>query len=384
MDLLIAFSVFIAAIVVCTVLGIATYIPMTLGLFLFIFTALWRNCSVKTILQAIWAGVKESPKIMTIFLFVGALTALWRMSGVISYFVYYGVKLITPSLFILLSFLLSMLVAYALGSTVGVVSTVGIIFMTIARSGGVNLFWTAGAILSGSFLAERCSPTSSCQNLISGLCKVDLYRHVRLLQRNAAVPFLLCLVFYGIISVLHPLQSVDSKILTATCVDFRLSPWLLLPMGLILLLPVLKVDVRWAILVSTVSAGVLAVILQHQTPLAAIKAALFGFTASQSSMGALWNGGGIVSMLSIIAVFVLAYIYSKLFEAANMLQSLHQIVNRSIDRLGQTVTVILISVVFSGIFCSGTTAAILAILLLREPYQKHGYSQEELGQDMGT
>ena len=57
MDLLIAFSVFIAAIVVCTVLGIATYIPMTLGLFLFIFTALWRNCSVKTILQAIWAGV---------------------------------------------------------------------------------------------------------------------------------------------------------------------------------------------------------------------------------------------------------------------------------------------------------------------------------------
>ncbi len=383
MALLIAFSLFVVAIVICTIFGISTVIPMVFGFFVFFFMALRKGCSVKDVLKAAWQGVRSSPKILTILFSVGILTATWRMGGVIAFFVYYGIQLITPSLFILLAFLLTTLVAYALGSTVAVISTIGLILMTIARSGGTNLCWVAGAILSGSLLAERVSPTSSCQNLISGLCGVELYGHLRKLQKNALVPFFLCLAVYTLVSFACPLKAIDTGILASTAADFSISFWALAPMAIMLILPLFKVDVRWAILLSALAAGILAVTIQGYSLSQVLSSAIFGYVATDATLGTIWDGGGVLSMLSIMAVFVLAYIYSKIFEAAHMLGSFYRLVDRAWGKLGQTGTLLIISVVFSAIFCSGTTASILAILILLDPYEKRGHSRQELAQDMG-
>lgn len=383
MDVILGFAVFTLAIFLCTLFGVSSVWPMLFGLALFSLLAARRGCSWKTIGRAIWRGVAKSPKILLIMLCVGILTATWRMGGVIAFFVYHGVRLISPPLFLLLAFLLSTLVAYALGSTVAVISTVGIIFMTIARSGGVDPLWAAGAILSGSYLAERLSPTSSCQNLISSLCGSDLYSHIHLLQRSSVLPFVLSALFYGAVSLAMPLVRTDASILISTASDFQISFWALVPMALILLLPLLHVDVRWAILLSALSAGVLAVLVQGYSCLQVLRAALLGFQKEQAALGALWNGGGILSVLSIMAVFVLAYTYSTLFEEGDMLSSFRHVVALGMTHLGKTLTLILISVIFSAIFCSGTTAAILAILILSASYEEQGIDREVLAQDIG-
>ena len=64
---------------------------------------------------------------------IGFITAAWRVSGTITIFVYYGMKVITPPLFLMITFLLSCLLSYALGTSFGVAGTVGVIFMALAR-----------------------------------------------------------------------------------------------------------------------------------------------------------------------------------------------------------------------------------------------------------
>ena len=76
--------------------------------------------------------------VIEVMLIIGLVTAVWRVSGTITVFVYYGMKLIVPPLFLLITFLLSCLLSYALGTSFGTAGTVGVIFMTLARSGGVD------------------------------------------------------------------------------------------------------------------------------------------------------------------------------------------------------------------------------------------------------
>ena len=83
-------------------------------------------------------GAKDSIIVIEVMAIIGLITAVWRVSGTITIFIYYGIKFITPSLFLLIAFLLSCLLSYAIGTSFGVAGTVGVIFMALARSGGVD------------------------------------------------------------------------------------------------------------------------------------------------------------------------------------------------------------------------------------------------------
>ena len=129
-----------------------------------------------------------------VLFFIGCLTALWRASGTIAFFVYYGIQLITPHWFLLIAFLLSAGLSYALGSSFGTVGTVGVMLITLARSGNVDLWITAGAILSGAYVGERCAPTSSAALLISAVTGVEHNQFLKRAFREGIMPFLLTLL----------------------------------------------------------------------------------------------------------------------------------------------------------------------------------------------
>lgn len=73
--------------------------------------------------------------VIVIYMLIGAITALWRSAGTIAFFIYHGLRIITPQLFLLVTFLLTSFISYALGTSFGVVGTLGVILMALARSG---------------------------------------------------------------------------------------------------------------------------------------------------------------------------------------------------------------------------------------------------------
>ena len=142
-----------------------------------------------------------------------------------------------PSAFYLAAFLLASALSMAFGSSFGVAGTAGVILAAIARSGGASLAVTGGAVLSGAYLGERLSPASSSAALTAALAGVEQHDFQLRMWRTTPLPLALSLVFYGGISLLHPIQQVDQTILRALEEGFDLSWTVVLPAVILLVLP---------------------------------------------------------------------------------------------------------------------------------------------------
>ncbi len=162
MSLVIGFGVFIGAMVLCISLDYTMVIALFIGLAAFAAIGTKKGYTVRALTGMGVRGVKDAFVVVKIMCIIGFITAAWRSSGTIAFFVYYGIKLITPDLFLIVTFILSCLLSYALGTSFGVAGTVGVIFITLARSGGVSEIVTAGAVMSGIYFGDRGSPVS-CQ-----------------------------------------------------------------------------------------------------------------------------------------------------------------------------------------------------------------------------
>ena len=162
-------------------------------------------------------------------LIISALTASWMSAGTIPYLVNLGIGFIQPQLFVLFAFLFCCALSYLLGSSFATANTLGVVLMAIARSSGVNLYLTAGAIVCGIYFGDRVSPMSSSLALLSSLTKSDHYANARLALKTGAVPLLLSSALFGVFSLLHPMGEVSSTIPEAISSTFYVDWMVLLP-----------------------------------------------------------------------------------------------------------------------------------------------------------
>ena len=270
------FALFLSAVAFCLIAGHKLLWALLLGLVLFTFLGLRRGFSLKSLSAMAWERGKRSLIVLQVFLTIGIVTALWRASGTIAFFLYYGLHAITPRLFLLVAFLLCSLLSFALGTSMGVTGTAGVVLIILARSGGVSLAMTAGAVLSGAYFGDRCSPMSSCATLVAACTGTELYRNVREMLKTGALPTVLTVAFYAVLSFRNPITTVNEAVLSALSGHFSLHWAVLLPALVMLALPLLKVPVKWAMAVSAVIAFVLTVALQGMPFWEALKTALLG------------------------------------------------------------------------------------------------------------
>ena len=196
MALLIAFLVFLVSMISAIFTGYSMIIALLIGLVAFSTAAARKGFGLKELGVMALDGAKGSLIVIEVMCVIGFVTASWRVSGTITIFVYYGMRIITPSLFLLIAFLLSCLLSYSLGTSFGVAGTVGVIFMTLARSGGVDPVITAGVLMSGVYFGDRGSPVSSSANMVAGITGTKIFDNVRLMMKTAVVPFVITLTGY--------------------------------------------------------------------------------------------------------------------------------------------------------------------------------------------
>jgi len=262
MDIVVCFALFLAAMLFCLVKDFSLAWALLFALVLFFALGLRRGYGAKALVKMAWSKMPKSMIVLRILFFIGLLTGLWRSCGTIAFFIYHGIRVITPSLFILVAFLLTVLLSYALGTSFGVASTAGVVLMALARSGGVSEAVTAGVILSGIYFGDRGAPTSSCASLVAALTETDLYGNVRQMFQTAALPYALCLIAYTVLSFRNPIVTVDETMLDALAESFVISPWALVPALTMLILPLLRVPIRRAMAISAAAAFVITVTVQ--------------------------------------------------------------------------------------------------------------------------
>ena len=174
--ILLLFSV---SLIVCVVLEYSILYALVFGYILFFGFGLTKGKTWKEMLRYSFRGILTVKNILIIFVLIGIITAVWRACGTIAFIVYYASMFAVPQIMLLMAFLLCCFVSFLMGTAFGSSATIGVICMTLAHSMNIPVMYAGGAIISGIFFGDRCSPMSSGAHLICELTQTDIFRSKR-------------------------------------------------------------------------------------------------------------------------------------------------------------------------------------------------------------
>ncbi len=376
------FALFLGAIVISVWQGLVLFLPVCFGIVLFFLRGLGRGFSGRRLSGFIWDETQKVLPATIIFLIIGAVTATWRACGTITFFIIYGVQIIRPPVFILVAFLLTALLSFALGTSFGVAGTAGIILMALARSGGVSEAITAGAILSGAFFGDRCSNASSSAIVVAAVTQTDLMSNLRLTQRSGLVPLAVTALLYLPLSLTHPIGAVDTGLLSSMRSVFSLSPLVVLPAVVMLVLPLLKVPVRRTMAISVALALGLMLFAQRMSVAESFLTIVRGYRPENQALTAILSGGGILSMVETILAVLSTSAFAGLLEGIGVLNRAKDLCQALAGRVGLFPAMIITSILTAVIFCNQLVAVVMGQQLLCGVYQQRGCSRQELALDI--
>ena len=352
-------AVFAAALVLCLLLGKSVLFALIFGFFLFSGYSLSRRYTVKETLQMAWRGIMTAKNVLLIFILIGMITAAWRAAGVIPYIVYHTAPLCTPHIMLLATFLLCSLISFLTGTSFGTASTMGVICASLAGSMGLSPVLIGGAVLSGASFGDRCSPMSTSALLVSAVTKTDIYGNIKRMVKTSLVPFCLTCVVYFLLGWFSPAVPFSEDVCAVFAQHFVLSPWLLTPAVLIVVLSLFKISVKITMPLSILAASLLAVVVQEVELMELLRMLVVGYDPADAALAALISGGGILSMKTAFCIVCLSSAYAGIFETTGLL---HQLTHR-LASLSKKVTtfgcVLLTSIVTGMVACNQTLCIML-------------------------
>lgn len=316
----------------------------------------YRGMRWEAIQEGMVGAITVSIMPMMILLSVGALIGSWIISGTVPGMIYYGVQLLDPNWFYAASAVICALASLSLGSSWTVAGTLGIGLMGIATTYSLSPAVTAGAVISGAYFGDKLSPLSDTTNLAAAAVGVDLFEHIKNMLWTTLPAFLLALVTFSFVGSEGAAAPENiAEIRSALAAQFSLSPWVLSPLALMLLLIYLKVPAYPAILICTLSGTLYAAFFQPEvvkamaiaahpdTPAPLVQGlwmALFSGYQSPPELGTLsqlLDKGGLASMLNTIFLILTAMTFGGMLESTGILRQLLHGVLRGVKRTGDLI-----------------------------------------------
>lgn len=363
---IITLCIFAAGLLSCILLDISILYALLFGYVLFFTYGLNRKYAVCQLLRMSGKGILTVKNILLTFLLIGMITAVWRACGTIPFIIYYSSRLIMPSVFLLITFLLCCLISTLTGTAFGTAATVGVICMTIANAMEINPVYVGGAILSGVYFGDRCSPMSTSALLICELTQTDIYRNIKNMVRTAFVPFTVTCVLYLLFGLTVNKSGGSEKIWNLFAENFNLHWIVVIPAVLIIMLAVLRIKVKIAMAVSIAAGSVICFFVQGTDVLSLLKLMITGFHSTDGQLAAMMNGGGIVSMVKVAAIVCLSSCYAGIFDGTGLLNGFRKQIFRLSKRITPYSSILLTSVITSMAACNQTLSIMLTHQLCRE------------------
>ena len=269
-----------------------------------------------------------------ILLSVGVLVGTWMLSGTVPVMIYYGMKILTPGLFLPIVCVLCTLMSVMAGTSWGTLATVGIACMGVAQGLGVPLPAAAGAVCVGAFFGDKVSPLSDSPVITATVSEVPLMEGIKHALISTGPAYLISLVFFLIYGLRFGDGTVGGEvyddILTTVSSTFSLNPALLLPVLVVIVLIVMKKPTLPTFVAGIAAGGVLAMVFQGAT-LTEVMSVMYDGYAGQSGsevVDSMLNRGGFTSMLSTIGLLMAAGIFGAPLRTAGVVDVLLEFVKK--------------------------------------------------------
>ncbi|EJU08590.1 Na+/H+ antiporter NhaC family protein [Fusobacterium hwasookii] len=370
MGSVITISLFSLSLIVCLLLKISVVYALIIGYIIFISYGLIKGYKLKALIKKSFEGIMTVKNILLVFILIGMITALWRASGTIAFIVYIGSKLISPSILIFLTFLFCAVLSVLIGTSLGTAATMGVICFSIGKTMGINPYYIGGAVLSGIYFGDRCSPMSTSALLISELTKTDLYANIKLIIKTSVIPFIVTSLFYLFLGFKTTVSSVSVGVTEIFKQNYNLNIVVIIPAILIIVLSLLKINVKKTMLVSIVISFFIAIFIQKESVVSLIKYCIFGYHNSNQKLNLLMKGGGILSMLNVALIVGISSSYSGIFKETKLLVSLKEHLKVFAKKTSNYFVIFLSSIISGAIACNQSLGIILTNELSEELVDK--------------
>ena len=297
----------------------------------------------KDIESGIVKGIGMGMSAILILLAVGALIGTLIMSGTVPAMIYYGLNILSPSIFYFATCIICAIAALSIGSSWTVAGTLGVALMGIATGLGLSPGITAGAVISGAYFGDKMSPLSDTTNLAPAIAGTDLFTHIKHMLWTTGPSLVIALVmflFIGLTTEISGNAQGLELIQTTLQNTFNISIVSFIPIIVIFILAYNKVPAFPTILIGALLAGLFSAILQpqivknfvNQPELSTSLVMVSGIWTALHSGFVLESGveivddlltrGGMASMLNTIWLVICALTFGAVLETTNLLKKL--------------------------------------------------------------
>lgn len=374
--------------------GVAIWLAMWL------FKVPWQDFE-----ETIKSNIGDVTTAIVILFLIGAISGTWTVSGIVPTFIYYGVKIISPKVFLLTACIICALVSVTIGSSWTTIATIGVALLGIGKALGFSDGMIAGAIISGAYFGDKISPLSDTTVLASSMSKVPMFDHIRYLMYTTVPSIVITLVIFTILGFSH--SGSDSSLINeyTSVLDskFNITPWLLIVQALTAVMIARRMPALIVLALSTATAAIAAVIFQPDI-IREIGASIAGdgsnakilFTGTIESIynsvsietgnpevNQLVASKGMLGMLNTVYLIICAMCFGAALKASGMLRHLASMILPLTKRRTSLVTsTVVTGTALNGIVSDQYLAIILTSSLFKDVYEKEGYENRLLSRSV--
>jgi Na+:H+ antiporter, NhaC family len=358
--------------------------------------------------KSIVKSISSAMGAMLILLVIGSLSGTWLLSGIVPAMIYYGLKILNPTIFLFAACIVCCIVSLATGSSWSTIATVGIALLGIGKALGIHEGWVAGALISGAYFGDKMSPLSDTTNLAPAMAGTDLFTHIRYMIITTVPTLSITLIIYfiaGFVIDMGVEGAGQADVLLAIDKAFNLNPLLFVVPALVLFMIVKKVPAIPALLVGALLGALAAVIFQPEiinqisgindnfwksAGVAVMKAMSMEISVKTDNemISGLLSSGGMGGMMNTIWLIICAMVFGGVMECAGLLRVIAEKIIAMAHSTGSLVASTAATCVFFNLTASDQYMAIAVPgRMYADTYRKRGYKPELLSrtlEDAGT
>lgn len=353
--------------------------------------------------ESIAANLKSVGPAIIILLLIGAIGGTWMVSGIVPTLIVYGLKVISPGIYLFAACIICALISVMTGSSWTTIATLGVALIAIGKALGFSEAWCAGAIISGAYFGDKISPMSDTTVLASSMSGVKLFDHIRNLLVTTVPAITISLIIYLIVSLNHASNGVANieEVDTVLRSTFNISPWLLVVPLIVGIMIWRKVPAIILLMGASVMAAIAALIAQPDLVVSVsgvdggltfesgfrgvivMMADSTSIATGSASIDALVSTSGVMGMMATVLLIVCASTFGGAMVGSGMIQAITDGLTRHIKSRVGLVGATLATGVFSNLVLSDQYLAIIFTnRLYQNLYRKMRYEPRLLSRSV--
>jgi len=276
-----------------------------------------------------------------ILLFVGALAGTWLASGIIPAMIYYGLKVLHPSIFLPSCIIICAIISLATGSSWTTSATVGIALIGIGKALGLPSGMIAGAVISGAYFGDKLSPLSDTTNLAPAMAGGDLFTHIKYMTLTTVPSIIITIIVFLMLGFFQEQRGAADIISIQGQIEskFNINYWLFIVPIFVIFLISKKTPPLVGLLSGTILGAIFALIFQPEIVLALSGENSYNFSSAYKGilnaitinsqiqtenklLYDLFSSGGMKGMLDTIWLIICAMVFGGVMESIGALDTI--------------------------------------------------------------